>query len=154
MDTIIVLDGIKTELVAPDLDGDGRRGGIEQVTKHGDLEGNVSYIQQSGDIAQSLKILDDDSLDPSTNMSTIDLNAHLNQIEKNGFTVLDYLVSQGVLPIEVLQLSRQGKRLSVSVEGRGREQKVRMATGQLDRESRAGESFLDKAKGLFKKGEN
>lgn len=149
---IIELDGTKIAFAPLDLDGDGFIGDVELLPR-GSGEGNVSFIQQKSDLAQSLEILDDDSIDPQTRMSNIDMNAHLAYVEKNALGVIDFLVSVGFLPDQSLALTRQMKRLSVSVGGRGREQKVAMVTGDRAHAERAGGggSLIDKAKAMFKK---
>jgi len=152
-DTIIELDGIKIKLEQPDLDGDGEIGAIEHISTHPDYDSGVSHLTQKSELAESLEKLDEDTVDPDTKMSKIDLNSNLNTLEKNGYGVLDFLVSISFLPKRVLFMSRQFKRLSVSVNGTGRKQKVEMVTGQRDYQQGLGSSFMEKAKGLFGGGE-
>lgn len=145
----IILDGIKCKLVGPDIDGDGETGGTEDIMIHGNLDQGVSHITQPSEIGEALAKLDEDEIDPETKMSKIDLNANLNVIEKNSYGVLDFLVSIAFLPENVLFLPRQFKRLSVSVGGVGRQQKVSMVTGEREHQRGIGGSLMDKAKGLF-----
>jgi len=151
---IIILDGIQCQLTNPDIDGDGNNRGIENIKIHSHLESNsVAHITQPSEIGEALEKLDEDTIDPETKMSKIDLNANLNVIEKNSYGVLDFLVSISFLPENVLFLPRQFKRLSVSVGGVGRQQKVNMVTGQREHERGIGGSLMDKAKGLFGMGD-
>ena len=146
---ILVLDGIKVQIEAPDIDGDGMIGGVEKITQFPGMEKGVSHLQQKSELAESLEKLDADKVDPDTKMSDIDFNANLNQLEKNGYGVLDYLVSSSFLPDEVQFLTRRFKRLSVSVGGIGRKQKVQMVTGEREHQRGLGGSLIDSVKGFF-----
>jgi len=151
----IILDGIACKLVGPDIDGDGEVGGTEDIMMHSNLhDDGVSHITQPSEIGEALAKLDEDDIDPETKMSKIDLNANLNVIEKNSYGVLDFLVSISFLPENVLFLPRQFKRLSVSVGGVGRQQKVAMVTGEREHQKGVAGSLMEKAKGMFGMGGN
>lgn len=97
------------------------------------------------ELAQVLKKLDEDAIDNVSGLSSIDFNARLTRGEVNASIVTDELVRLGLLRKSV-GLSRQKKRLSVSLEGKGREEKVRIVAGE--REQRTGGGFF---KNLFTK---
>ena len=145
---IVILDGIKTQIKPADLDGDGKTGGIESLD-HPAIQSSVSHLQQKSELAESLDRLDSDEVDSKTQMTGIDFNANLNQIEKNGYGVLDFLVSTHWLTTEAQFLTRRFKRLSVSVGGLGRSQKVAMVTEERERQRGLGGSLIDKVKGFF-----
>jgi len=150
---LVILDGIKFRMTPPDVDGDGEIGNIESVPQPG-YGGNISHVQERSELGESMDKLDADEVDETTQMSQIDFNANLNPIEKNCFGVLDFLVSVNIMTPETQFLSRRFKRLSVSVGGKGRDDKVAMVTGQRDHQRGLGGSIMDSLKGFFGQNEN
>jgi len=145
---IIKLDGVRLEVNPPDLDGDGQSGGVEHITQR--MPGNTQNIVQPTELGDSLKHLNDDSLDSSTRMSGIDMRARLHPMEVSSVLALDALVAMGVLPSRCLAFSRQKKRLSVSIAGKGREEIVNIVGGKREQDAKAGMGgFMDKAKGFM-----
>ena len=145
---IVKLDGVKLEVNPPDLDGDGETGGTEQIIQR--MPGNTSNIIQPTELGDSLKHLNDDSLDTATRMSGIDMRARLHPMEVSSVLALDALVAMGVLPSRCLAFSRQKKRLSVSIGGKGREEIVNIVGGKRDQDAKAGMmGFGDKVKGFM-----
>jgi len=146
---IVKLDGVKLEVNPPDLDGDGQTGGVEHVAQR--MPGNTQNIVQPTELGDSLKHLNDDSLDNATRMSGIDMRARLHHMEVSSVLALDALVAMRVLPSRCLAFSRQKKRLSVSISGKGREEIVQIVGGKRDQDAKAGMmgSFGDKAKQFF-----
>ncbi len=137
MATIINVDGIKTVLVNPDLDGDGVTGGIERITKRLSDDG-VTNINQNSELEGSLKELNADAINPDTRMSQIDMRSRLHAIEISSVLAVDSLVAFGVLPQKCLMLSTQKKRLNVSEEGKGRQEMVELVAGKTDRDIKMG----------------
>lgn len=135
--TIISIDGIPTQLVNPDLDRDGKVGGIEKITKKFTDDG-VTNISQNTELEGSLKELNKDLIDPETRMSQIDMRSRLHEIEVCGVLAVDTLVGFGVLPQKCLILSTQKKRLNVSLEGQGRKEMVELVAGKTDRDVKLG----------------
>lgn len=135
--TIITLDGIKTELVNPDLDHDGITGGVEKITKKFSDDG-VTNIQQNSELEGSLKELNADAINPETRMSQIDMRSRLHPIEISAVLAVDTLVAFGVLPQKCLTLSTQKKRLNVSEEGKGRTEMVELVAGKTERDVKMG----------------
>jgi len=144
---MIKLDGIPIRLQNPDLDGDGIVGGVETITRGG-MEGDVTYMQQPTEVGDAMKSLDSDIVDPSTKHSSIDQNTVFSNIEKMSHLVVDSLVTHSFLPLHNRDMSRLSKRLSVSVNGIGRRQKVEVATGIMNKNKENG-SLIDKAKQFF-----
>lgn len=94
-------------------------------------EGIVAQIEES-DIAQAIKNLNDDSMNPDTKMNAIDMRSNLHPIEISNIVGVDTLVLLRAFPIELLQMTLLVKRLSSSKGGKGREQIVRMTTRNPD----------------------
>jgi hypothetical protein len=93
--------------------------------------GEVAQIEET-DIAQAIRNLNDDSLNPDTKMSAIDMRSNLHPIEISSIVGVDTLVLLKAFPIELLQMTLLVKRLSSSKHGKGREQIVRMTTRQQE----------------------
>ena len=84
-------------------------------------------FKEISEIGEVFKNLEDDTEDPQTRMSNIDFNARLTSMDISNITIIDELIALGILPKEV-RITRQKKRLSVSLEGKGREEKVTIAS--------------------------
>lgn len=153
MNEIITLDGIKVKVRAADLDRDGIAGDIEIVKQR--MPDGTQNIMHPTEIGESLKELNLDNLDPSTRMSGIDMRSRLVYFEVQSVLALDSLVALGVLPTKCLAFSRQKKRLSVSVDGKGREEIVSLVAGKRELEAKT--SFMggmgDRFKNFFGMGQ-
>lgn len=138
--TIVNLDGIRIILEAADLDGDGVTGGIESITQRFDK--GITPILQPTELGDSLKELNKDDIEVTTRMSGIDMRARLHPIEIASILALDALVSLGVCPTKCLAFTRQKKRLSVSLAGKGREEIVNIVAGKREQDAKAGFSGM------------
>jgi hypothetical protein len=149
MNEIITLDGIKTAVISADLDKDGVSGGVEKIQQK--VDAGIQPIVTPTEIGESLKELNLDNLDISTRMSGIDMRARLVNFEVQSVLALDALVALGVLPTKCLAFSRQKKRLSVSVMGKGREEIVSLVAGKRELEAKTSMmgGIGDKFKGFF-----
>ena len=85
-------------------------------------ERNETNINMPVELAETLKELNDDSTEYGTRMSKIDLKARLSMVETSAILAYNTLVQLKFLPKDTLFLTRQRKRLSVSEEGKGREE--------------------------------
>ena len=112
---------------------------------------NEIDISDKSDLSETLKQLNEDSIDLKTGMSGIDMRARLSHLEIPAILQIDNLVAMNVLPAECLQLTRQKKRLSVSLGGLGRREIVKIATG--NREANDKQDFVksNSAIGLLQK---
>lgn len=134
---------------------------MEVDAKHRGLNSNMSVdlamqnalgvhrIEESSDMADALKELNKDDINPETKMSDIDTKARLNDIEISGILTLDSLIALKFLPRSCLTLTRQKKRLSVSYKGLGRDEMIRMTGGvqaQAEKQSALGKLFGVKQK--------
>ena len=134
--TIINIDGIPTELENPDLDRNGKKGGIEKITKQ--LNDGITNITQNTELEGSLKQLNDDNINADTRMSAIDMRTRLHPVEVSAVLALDSLVALGVVPQKCLPLSTQKKRLNVSQDGKGRAEMVELVAGKRESDIKAG----------------
>ena len=141
---IIKIDGIKTNLKPLDLDGDGQTGGIEVISRN---VGVKNIIQQT-ELGESLKELNLDDVEPNTRMSGIDMRARLHHVEVASVLALDCLVALGVCPIMCLSVTRQKKRLSVSIDGKGRDDIVNIVSGKKEIDARS-QGFGEKIKSFL-----
>ena len=87
---------------------------------------------ETGEVMDSL---DNDKPD-TRGQSPIDLNTRLNPLQIKLMSVADEIKEHGINPRQ--RLTNKIKRLSVSEMGRGREDKVRIATGMLERQKSGG----------------
>jgi len=80
-----------------------------------------------------------------TGMSNIDMRSRLHYSEISSLLAIDTLVAFAFLPHKCLRMTRQKKRLSVSLKGKGREEIVDLVAGKrtLEKES-ASKSLIDK----------
>ena len=93
--------------------------------------------------------LDKDELDDETKMSSVDFNTRLSSGEINSILVIDELQRLGIFPKET-GITRQKKRLAISLKGEGRKEKVRIIAGEREfRKTSVGE----KIGGLFRRKE-
>ena len=146
--TVVCLDGIKYQVSAPDVDGDGRKGGVERVDMR--MPHHETQVNQPTELGEAMRDLDNDELDPSTRMSNIDTRARLQIFEINSLWAIDSLVAMKFLPSSCLPISRQRKRLSVSLNGEGRTERVNMTIGQRDQAAKEGQGgMMDRVKGFF-----
>lgn len=106
-----------------------------------------SLIMEKSEMSQVFEHLDDDSVDSVTKMSTMDTNARLSANRISSVLRCDELMRAGIYPAD-LGISRQLKRLSVSLDGKGREEKVRIA--EADRSQKSGSSGWQGLANLFK----
>jgi len=126
-DMIIILDGIKTRLKAPDLNKDGKVGGVEDITQVGPQIISQTTPSELGD---TLKELNRDDLDPTTQMSGIDMRSIIHPMDISNIAAFDSLVWLDFLPVKCLAVTRKMLRLAVSQHGKGREHMVDVATGK------------------------
>ena len=98
----------------------------------------MTEIHQATELGEAFGELNDDTIDPDTGMSAIDLRTRLHPIEIAGILAWDSLVALDVIPNEGLIFTRQKKRLAISESGKSREEMVRIAAGQREQEQGLG----------------
>lgn len=104
-------------------------------------------VLERTELGEAFKNLDDDVQD-DVGLSKIDFNTRLTPDEIKCIVVIDELTRIGILPDDI-GITRTLKRLSVSRDGQGRAEKVKIASAGIE-SGRAGGGFL---KGLFRRGE-
>lgn len=97
-------------------------------------DSGIETMHHRSDLSQSIKEFNDDSIDPHTRMSGIDMRARLHSLEINSILAMDTLVSLKLLPVSCSAFTRQKKRLSVSLAGEGRKEIVEMVKGERTKE--------------------
>jgi len=135
--TKIVIDGIPVKVVRPDLDGDGSIDSEAEILTQS-YDRGVTSINQATELGESLKELNQDEIQVDTRMSGIDLRARLHPIEIASVLALDSLVGLGVVHSKCLSFTRQKKRLSVSLDGKGREEIVDIVGRKREEDSKKG----------------
>lgn len=131
MITTITLDGMPIT----QLDTNPIRTPQTQVM--GNFDKGITPVQAPTELGETLRELNKDNIDPQTRMSGIDMRSRLHYAEVGSVLALDALVALGVLPTKCLAFSRQKKRLSVSVGGKGRDDFIAVVSGKRE---------MDKAK--------
>ncbi len=133
---VIILDGVKMQVEAADLDADGITGGVENIQQKFDQ--GITTIQQPTELGDTLKELNKDDIEATSRMSGIDMRARLAPFEVQSVLALDALVSLGILPTKCLAFTRQKKRLSVSLQGLGRKEIVDIVAGKREQDAKMG----------------
>ena len=108
-----------------------------QTQVMGNFDKGITPVQAPTELGETLRELNKDNIDPQTRMSGIDMRSRLHYAEVGSVLALDALVALGVLPTKCLAFSRQKKRLSVSVGGKGRDDFIAVVSGKRE---------MDKAK--------
>jgi hypothetical protein len=112
---------------------------------------DTTDIKESTELGESLKELNDDSISPNTRMSGIDLRSVLHPLELSGILAIDTLVQFRFLPVSSLSFTRQKKRLSVSQNGKGRDDIVKIVSGKRDGDQQGkGMTFIERVTGQNK----
>ncbi len=136
MGSKLSIDGIKLQVKE-----------VEQETPV--ISSDVSNIVQPTELGDTLKELNKDTIEPNTRMSGIDMRARLHPFEISSVLALDALVSLRVLPTSCLAFTRQKKRLSVSLDGKGRDDIVNIVSGKKEMDAKLAGGMGDKMKGFF-----
>lgn len=129
-----VIDGIRTELINPDLDKDGIVGETEQIQKKID-EGTVP-IKESSELGDALTEFNRDDV-TKERLSSIDFKSRIDPLELPPMIVLDVLIAMGVLTTKCGMLNRVKMRKSVSLKGIGRQEFVDVVTGKKEMDIKA-----------------
>jgi len=108
---------------------------------------NEVNISDSTELGEALKKINKDDINPVTKISAIDMRARLFYSEIAGILSIDSLVGFRVLPKECLDFTIRKKRLSVSLDGKGRGEIVKMVIG--DREQKSGMGAGDRMKSFL-----
>lgn len=147
----IKLDGQEFE-VRPKKENDDPS--IPNIMPHYNSETSITNPTELGEV---IKDMDTDTIEPGTRMSSIDTRTRLNYMNITAIWSVDALVGMRCLPTSCLAFTRQMKRLLVSMDGKGREERVRIIVGDRDQKAKSGGMFsgmMDKGKSFFGGGNN
>ena len=112
-------------------------------------------LQAPNTIREVIENLDRDVVDKGSNLTTIDFNTRLHASEMGGIVALQMLHTLGVGGSAVSLIARSIKRHKVSLNGLGREEKVRIIQGEREHETDGNDtSLFGKLKGFMGSKEN
>lgn len=131
MKEIIILNGHQTK--TPDLENDEVNGELEESLQS--PSSRMSAIIQPSELADTLKELMRDELDPNTKMSGIDMRSIIHPLDVPNIASFDSLVWLDFLPVKCLSVTRKLLRLSVSQHGKGLDHMVNVATGKRNHDA-------------------
>jgi hypothetical protein len=117
------------------------------------IQGNnndIVNVQESTELGETLKQLNDDTRDPATKMSGIDMRTRLHFSEISSIIAIDTLVSFNFIPDRCLAITLQKKRLNISEGGKGRDDIVNIAGGKRENDIKKGLSFGERIFGQKK----
>ena len=144
---IIRIDGIPFKTIEQRIEEE-RRDSIPALAST--QEYSTQEIVQESDTKGAIKELNNDDVDVTTRMSGIDMRSILHPFDIGPLARTDTLVAMKFLPVTCLHLTRQKKRLSVSIRGIGRQQVVDLAAGKREQELKAANSgLMDRVKGFI-----
>ena len=139
MDEIITLDGVRVIPKTSEVN--------EKITHN--IDTSIQTVIQPSELGDSLKELNQDDLESDTRMSGIDMRSRLHYLEVPSVLALDSLVSLGVLPVKCLTFTRQKKRLSVSIDGKGRQEIVDIVQSKRDQDVKSLKGLGDRFKNFM-----
>jgi hypothetical protein len=111
---------------------------------------NFQHVQESSDMAQTIKELNDDRIDDN-GFSKIDMKSRLISDEISAILTIDTLIKMSVFPKDVSFLTLKKERISVSQDGKGRQEIVDISKGIQGQQS--GHSILDGIGNIFRGGQ-
>jgi len=106
-------------------------------------ENQITEVIEPTELGESLRELNNDSIQLETNMSAIDMRTRLSAFEIGSILALDTLVAMRILPISCLAFTRQKKRLNVSLKGEGRAEIVDIVSGKRINDTLRGGGMFD-----------
>ncbi len=119
-----------------------------EIIEMHEQKANITEIQtQESELGSVMKIMNEDNIEKS-GMTTMDMKARLHPMEISSILIHDSIVALNCLPQSCVHLTRQKKRLSVSIMGKGREEIVNVV--QSKREQEQGGGLADKLGNFFR----
>jgi len=131
---------------------DGTRLMFKHDTRHEDVvqtsmqthtpaQQGITHVQQATELGEALKELNKDEIDNNTRTSSIDMRAILHEMQVHPVSAFEGFVVLGMVTTRCLGVSRQIKRNSCSIKGKGREQIVQTTQSK-------NETDINKANGV------
>lgn len=140
------IDGITLEILPPDLDGDGKIGGVETLVQQSSID--TQNITHPTEVGEALTHLNDSSIELDTRMSRIDVNTRLHSVVIPSASVFETLIRTQFFPQKMGSFTIQLKRNLVSKDGEGRKEAVQIVGGKQERDERKG-GFIQGAKNML-----
>jgi len=106
-------------------------------------QGDEVPVNEPTELGEALRELNNDTLQ-STRMSGIDMRTRLHFLEVAPILAIDTLVAMRFLPVSMIHFTRQKKRLAVSLQGKGREEMVRVIGGKQEQDQVKGKGMLSR----------
>lgn len=95
----------------------------------------MADIVSKSELKETLEELNDDTIEPDTRMTRLDMRTRLAWPELNSLVAFDTLVALRFLPVNCLAFTRQKKRLNISLDGLGRTEMVQSITGRMEQQA-------------------
>ena len=130
---VIIINGTKTELIAADLDNDGKTGGKEEI--HQSFDTGVTPVKESSELGEALNKFSEDIVDKER-FSSIDFMARIDPFTMPALVGFSSLIGLKVVPVESGTIIRNMLRKSVSLKGQGRKEFVDVVTGKKEQDIR------------------
>lgn len=139
----------------PEIAGKDQAFQMKDKISESDLEKLASgaintQINPPSELKDSIKELNNDEMERNeTNMSGVDKVARLGMFEQPSILAMDALVMMGMLPQKCMALTRQKKRLSISLNGEGRKEIVDLVRGKNEQDARKSQGLWDRLKNVI-----
>lgn len=143
------IDGQLVEIRPPDLDGDGVRGGLENISHYDETGAGIARPQYPSELKDTLREINEDELDPQTGMSSVDFKARIHPLQLSSLNCVDILSRANFLGRIGTDATRQIKRNSVSMNGLGRAEAIDAIGRRRDEEAKKQMGMMDQFKGFF-----
>lgn len=122
----------------------------EQFYENTTVDSGIHNVEEPSELAEVVRELNDDRIREDMQMSDIDMKSRLHSIEVPQILAVDSLVSLNFLPPSCLPFTRQKKRLSVSLNGEGRNDIIKIVAGKRELEGESmGKSMINRLGGIF-----
>lgn len=129
-----------------DRDNDGNR--EEYVPER--MDAGTQDIIQPTELGEVAKLMNEDTINPDTRTSSIDMKTDLHEVEIGMFSVGEFLVSMNALPQECISLWRQLKRNKVSLNRKGRGEFIDLVRGKQEQDIKKGSGgMMNGIKGMM-----
>ena len=140
----IRLNGTLFTVKPHDYDGDGVSGRdvVETLDANPIGDNALQGIVQPTELGESLKELNEDNYDVTTRLSGIDMRSRLHYLQIPAMATFDSLIAMKFLPMSCSPITRQLKRLAVSLKGEGRREIVGIVGGNREHEEKKGAGGL------------
>lgn len=143
MRKIYTVNGIKILLEAPDLDGDGKVGGVEKLRrKHDSAQLDVKETTELKDVM--------DTVFPKREENRINMLGNITKFEGSNLFKLRSLVNAKFLPKFCDQVSDEYLEISVSGDARGRDDARDITIGKMERDKESMQNKMNNFTGMSK----